>query len=58
MSTNHKAVARMMRENGMQVRPLRGFVRTTDSDPENPTFPNLAANLVPDGTNQLWGRRH
>jgi putative transposase len=54
MSINHKAVARIMRENGMQVRPLRRFVRTTNSDHENPIFPNLAANLVPDGPNQLW----
>ena len=54
MSINHKAVARIMRENDLQVRPLRRFVRTTDSDHESPIFPNLAANLVPDGPNQLW----
>jgi putative transposase len=35
MSINHKAVARIMRENGMQVRPLRRFVRTTNSDHES-----------------------
>jgi hypothetical protein len=29
-------------------------VRTTDSDHDSPIFPNLAANLVPDGPNQLW----
>src|SRR5438045_9013854 len=28
MSINHKAVARIMRESGLQVRPLRRFVRT------------------------------
>ena len=54
MSINHKAAARIMRENDLQVRPLRGFVQTTNSDHENPIFPNLAANLVPDGPNQLW----
>jgi len=54
MSINHKAVARIMRENDLQVRPLRRFVRTTNSDHESPIFPNLAANLVPDGPNQLW----
>ena len=54
MSINHKAVARIMRENGLQVRPFRRFVRTTDSDYDSPISPNLAANLVPDGPNQLW----
>ena len=29
---NHKAVSRIMRKNGLQVRPLRRFVRTTHSD--------------------------
>jgi len=53
MSINHKAVARIMRENGLQVRPLRRFVRATDSDHESPIFPNLAARMIPDGPNQL-----
>ena len=54
LPTNHKAVARIMRENGLQVRPLRRFVRTTDSDHQSPIFPNLAAGMIPDGPNQLW----
>jgi len=29
---NHKTVSRIMCDNGLQVRPLRRFVRTTDSD--------------------------
>jgi putative transposase len=51
---NHKAVARLMRSRGLQVRPLRRFVRTTDSDHENPIFPNRARDLVPSAPNQLW----
>jgi putative transposase len=51
---NHKAVSRVMRENGLQVRPLRRFVRTTDSDHDGPIFPNLARDLVPHGPNELW----
>jgi putative transposase len=51
---NHKTVSRIMRENGLQVRPLRRFVRTTDSNHEGPIFPNLARNLVPCGPNELW----
>lgn len=51
---NHKAVSRIMRENGLQVRPLRRFVRTTDSDHDSPIFPNLAAAFRPTGPNELW----
>lgn len=51
---NHKKVARIMRENSLQVRPLRRFVRTTDSDHDSPISPNLAAAFSPAGPNQLW----
>jgi putative transposase len=51
---NHKAVSRIMRENGLQVRPLCRFVRTTDSDHDSPIFPNLAAAFRPTGPNELW----
>ncbi len=51
---NHKAVARIMRESGLQVRPLRRFVRTTQSDHQNPIFPDLARGFIPTGPDQLW----
>jgi len=51
---NQKKVARIMRENSLQVRPLRRFVRTTDSDHDSPIFPNLAAAFSTAGPNQLW----
>lgn len=51
---NHKAVARIMRQRGLQVRPLRRFVRTTQSDHQNPIFPNLAQGFTPTGPDQLW----
>ena len=54
MVVNHKAVARLMRQNGLQVRPLRKFVRTTDSAHDCPIFPNLARGFRPTGPNQLW----
>ena len=50
---NHKAVARIMRENGLQVRPLRRFARTTDSDHDSPIFPNLGAAFSPTGPKEL-----
>ena len=54
MAVNHKAVARLMRQNGLQVRPLRKFVRTTDSAYDGPIFPNLVRGFRPTDTNQLW----
>jgi putative transposase len=53
-TANHKAVARVMRERGLQVRPLRRFVRTTDSEHDSPIFPNLARGFIPNGADQLW----
>jgi putative transposase len=43
-----------MRQQGLQVRPLRKFVRTTDSEHDCPIFPNLARGFRPTGPNQLW----
>src|ERR1700694_1654767 len=54
MNVNHKAVARVMREQGLQVRPLRRFVRTTDSQHDNPIFHNRARGFIPAATAQLW----
>jgi putative transposase len=54
MAVNHKAVARFMRQQDLQVRPQRKFVRTTDSDHDCPIFPNLTRGLRPTGPNQLW----
>ena len=54
MIVNHKAVARLMRQHSLQVRPLRKFVRTTDSDHDGPIFPHLAHGFRPSGPNQLW----
>jgi putative transposase len=51
---NRKRVARLMRLHGMQVRPQRRFVATTDSNHDQPIFPNLAMGLAPDGPDQLW----
>lgn len=51
---NHKKVMRLMRENGLSVRPSRRYVVTTDSDHDGPIFPNLAKNVNPTGPNQLW----
>lgn len=51
---NHKRVARLMRLHGMQIRPRRRYVATTNSNHDGPIFPNLAKDLTPVGPDQLW----
>lgn len=51
---NHKKIRRLMREHGLQPRMRRRFTTTTDSDHDQPIFPNLAADALPDGPDQLW----
>ena len=51
---NHKKIRRLMREHDLQPRLRRRFMVTTDSDHGQPTFPNLATDITPTGTDQLW----
>ena len=51
---NHKKIKRLMREHGLQPPRRRRYVATTDSDHDQPIFPNLARELVVGVPNQLW----
>jgi putative transposase len=51
---NSKKLRRLMRENDLQPRRRRRYTATTDSDHDNPIFPNLAKDKQVDGPNQLW----
>jgi len=51
---NSKKVRRLMHEHDLQPKPRRRYIATTDSDHDEPIFPNLAADMVPDGPDQLW----
>ena len=51
---NHKRVLRMMREDNLLCVRRRKFVVTTDSRHNLPVYPNLAAQIKPTETNQLW----
>lgn len=51
---NHKRVRRLMREHDLQPRMRRRHTTTTDSDHDQPIFPNLAKDTKPDGPDQLW----
>jgi putative transposase len=50
---NHKRVARILREHGLQARQPRAFVVTSDGKAPAP-FPDLAKDCTPNGPDQLW----
>ena len=54
MTVNHKKIRRLMREHDLQPRRRRRYVATTDSDHDQPIYPNRAKDLPIDGPNQLW----
>jgi putative transposase len=51
---NHKRVARVMAANGLGMKRRRRFVRTTDSDHDQPVFPNLYRNVIPARPDVVW----
>jgi putative transposase len=51
---NHKRVARIMKQHGLGIKPKRRFVRTTDSQHDWPTYPNLYRNRIPDQLDRVW----
>ena len=51
---NHKKIRRLMHEHDLQPRRPRRYVATTDSDHDQPIYPNRAKNLAIDGPDQLW----
>ena len=51
---NHKRVARVMRAHNLGIRPRRRFVRTTDSNHDQPAFPNLYRNVIPAKPDTVW----
>ena len=51
MIVNHKKIRRLMREHDLQP---RRHLATTDSDHDQPIYPNRTRDLTIDGPNQLW----
>ena len=51
---NHKKVARIMREKGLQCRPRKKWVRTTDSNHGFRIYPNLVRDINISAINQVW----
>lgn len=54
MIVNHKKIRRLMREHDLQPRMRRRFTATTNSDHDQPIFPNLARDIILNGPDQLW----
>jgi putative transposase len=54
MIVNHKKIKRLMREHDLQPRIRRRYVATTDSDHDQPIFPNRAKDIIVDGPDRLW----
>ena len=51
---NHKRVARLMAEMGVQVKRKRAWRHTTDSNHDEPRFPNLVRDLAVVRPDQVW----
>ena len=51
---NHKKIRRLMREHAMHPPRRRRFVATTDSNHDEPVFPDRSRERETDGPNQLW----
>lgn len=51
---NHKRVLKLMRQSDLLVRPLKGFIATTDSRHRFPVYPNLYQNQIPQALNRVW----
>jgi putative transposase len=51
---NHKRVLRLMRENGLTFKHKKFSLITTDSEHDNPVYPNLVAGMELTGPNQVW----
>ena len=51
---NHKRVLRLMRTNGLTYKRKKFHPITTDSEHNNPTYPNLLLGMKITGPNQVW----
>lgn len=51
---NHKKLKRLMREHGLNARRRRRYVATTNSNHNQPIFPDRTKDLIVNGPNQLW----
>ena len=53
-TVNHKRVLRLMQENNLQFKHKKFTPITTDSEHNNPVYPNLLCGLKTERPNQVW----
>src|SRR3546814_17064557 len=51
---NHKKLKRLMREHRLNASRRRRYVTTTDSDHDQPVFPDRTKDMIVEGPKQLW----
>ena len=51
---NHKRVLRIMRENNLTIKRPGHSIFTTDSNHDNPVYPNLVLGMKPTKPNEVW----
>lgn len=54
LTINHKKVSRIMRKKGLQCRPRKKWVRTTDSNHEFRIYSSLVRDMHISAINQVW----
>jgi putative transposase len=54
VAASHKRIKRLMREHDLQPRRRRRYTVTTDSNHEQPIFPDRSKDIFLDGPDQLW----
>jgi putative transposase len=54
VAVNHKKVAKLMREMGIQIKKRKRYTRTTNSRHNLKVYPNLTKDLVVERINQVW----
>jgi putative transposase len=54
VSANHNRIKRLMREHDLQPHRRCRYIATTDSDHDQPVFPDRAKDLTLDGPDHLW----
>lgn len=53
-NVNHKRILAIMRQNGLKCKKKTFRVCTTNSNHNNPIYPNLTKNKTVNGLNQIW----
>jgi len=49
-----RRLQRVLKKFGLQIKPRKKYVRTTDSKHGHLTYPNLLPEMAVDGPNQVW----